>query len=228
VGRVRPRRQLPPQFLALSLSTTYAMIVCIGGSALATPGRPQGFAPDTPPLPSITYSAAPPTTATSTWQPPWDTTSSWPATTTTTLDSVRVSGGGGIVTEVPAAWNRQTLSPTLNAAVDPADELRLLRYGGAPPADRQPLLARITDAERTGHRNGYVRLRLEPAVFHAADAVRWEFEYYDKAGNHLHCSAFYWIANGTEYVLYAQSLFLDWEETEPVLDRMVETAGPVP
>jgi hypothetical protein len=228
------RRQLPSQLLAFGMSAAYTVVAGIGGSVLVTPlGQERPAYYDTEDGSSYTTyspSAEAPITRTPRLPPPaGSSTSSSPSPTTATLDFVTVSGGGGIVTEIPAEWQRQSRSATLTEAVDPADESRLLRYGGAPPTDRRPLLDRITDAARatSTHRSGYVLLRVDQVVFHHAEAVSWEFEYYDETGHNLHCSARYWMADGVEYVLYAQSLRSDWEDTEPVLARMVETAGPV-
>jgi hypothetical protein len=228
VRRARPRRQLSPQSLALGVSIAYAMIVGIGGSVLVTPAG-QEYYPESRSGALTATSYPEPTT------PPRYPTSrpSRTTTSTTTFDvdivTTSVSGGGGIFTEVPASWSHRSLSATLDEAVDPTNKLRLLRYGGAPATDGRSLLYRIADAERKAsiQKSGYVQLRLDPVAFHDAEAVAWEYEYYDKADNRLHCSARYWMAGGVEYVLHVQSPHSDWEETEPVLERMVETAGPV-
>lgn len=226
--RTRLRRQLSPQSLALGVAIAYAMIVGIGGSVLVTPTGQESY-PGSLSDTLTTPSRPEPTTS------PWSQAPrpSRTTTSTTTVDAdmvtTSVSGGGGIVTEVPANWSHRSLSATLDEAVDPASESRLLRYGGAPATDGRPLFDRIADAERKASisRSGYTRLRLNSFVFYGAEAVAWEYEYYDEADNSLHCSALYWMAGGVEYVLHAQSQRSDWEETELVLERMVETAGPV-
>lgn len=232
--RARPRRQLPPQSLALGASFAYAVIVGVGGSVLAALSDGDTSAPYDPgswPDTVVTDTGYPePTTPTRT------VVSSLPMTTTTTtttsgpsLDFVTVSGGGDIVTDVPAGWPRSSLSATVTEAADPVDPVRLLRYGGAPAADGRPLLERITgsDQEMSVKKYGYQQVRLESVEFHGVEAVRWEFGYYHDAGHLMRCAAHYWLAGGIEYVLYVQSRQSDWEATEAVLERMVESAGPV-
>ena len=227
--RFGSRRQLPPQTMAVGVGLAFAVIAGVGGSlfvALPDAGYSASYGPATSrPESVVTSTGYPePTSAQSTGLP------SLTATTTTSpaLDFVSVSGGGGIVTEVPAGWpHHRTRSPTVDEAVDPADSLRLLRYGGAAPADGQALVDRLAtyEQEKVPSLDGYRRVRLEYVASQGLDdAAEWEFEYYDDARNQLHCSGHYWLAGGIEYVLFAQSRQSDWEATEPMLERMIDSA----
>lgn len=207
--RVHLRRQLAPPLLALSVSLAYVMIVGVGGSMLlAMPSRD-------------TQVPEPGTVVTTT------TTTNGPASA-----FVTVSGPGDITTRVPANWSRSSASSTLDEVTDPEEPSRLMRYGGAPPTDAQSLKRRIADfdaawsewGESSG--NDYERIRLESVPFHDIEAVAWEYEH-NNDGYRLHCYEHHWMVSGIAYVLYAQSPLSDWETTEPLLERMVESAGPV-
>lgn len=220
--RFRFRGQWSPRSLAAGLAASYVVLMGLGSVVLINVPVAGTAAPsDTASVALPTYTGFP--------GPATGSRSSPATTTSATVSFVLVTGGGDITTEIPRGWSSQALSPTVREATDPFDSRRLVRYGGAPPTAAGSLLDRIEEtAQATGaSRDGYRQLRLATASFRGAEAVTWEFQFTNDAGTRLHCYGHYWMADGVEYVLYAQSTPSDWEATRGVLQHMISSAGPV-
>jgi hypothetical protein len=247
IGRLtRLRGQLSSHWLASAVAVGYVVLsVALGIALLATPevdgggAAPAASTPtyiyeddptsDLPFLPEpaddsgplATSSAPPSTTSTTTTPPPTSTAATPPA------GFMWVNGPGGLHTVIPSGWRTmRSTGPGAMQAVDPAEPVRYVKYGGA----AAPPLA--IDASHVQYENGfalrameYKRIKLSSAAYGGHDAVEWEFEYRE-AGNLLHIRSLYWRADGKEFFVLAAAPASRWETMIPVYDAMIANATP--
>lgn len=164
-------------------------------------------------------------TTTSTTRPP--STSVHTPTSAPPAGYQQVSGPAGLRTVIPAGWrSMKTTGPGALLAVDPADSVRYVKYGGS----RAPDLA--IEASHIQYENGfatraveYRRIALSSATYGGHDAVEWEFEHHD-GSNLVHVRSLYWRAGGTEYFVLAAAPATRWPQMQPVYEAMVANATP--
>ncbi|WP_410627807.1 hypothetical protein [Amycolatopsis sp. cmx-8-4] len=155
-----------------------------------------------------------------------------PAETPTTAETapdalIRVSGPAGLETVVPRGWPTKTLpEPGSVQATDPADDRRILKFGGAPPSDDSDILTYHQRYEQQiARRAGYTLDGLRPTTLRGHDAVDWEFAW-DAPEGRRHVRAFYWRGNGIEYYVYAHGPEATWPETAELVQRMLDDSTP--
>lgn len=213
-----------------------------GTSAAGTPLGATARYTDTTTItldPTTTPPAGSPSAARTTPQPPVSTTSSatQKETTRTTTEQAAprldaapgyqpVTGPGGMTTVVPDGWlSSRTTGPGAMEAIDPADPLRFVKYGGSEAVD--DLVSTHLDYEESysARTEGYDRALLQSLVFHDSPAVEWEFDVAGPSGQQ-HYRSIYWRANGFEYFVLASAPTTRWAALKPAYDAMLAAATP--
>jgi hypothetical protein len=137
----------------------------------------------------------------------------------------RVSGPAGVSVSIPAGWSvQQGAFASTDEADAPDGSGSTIRYSGS----STPVMS-LTDAVAELEKNtpairkGYERLRLDEV---AAGDVVWEFRFTTKAGVRRHALGWYWRADDHDYAVYASVDESRWVDFRPILDVLVQTAGP--
>jgi hypothetical protein len=138
-----------------------------------------------------------------------------------------VNGPSGLRTVIPEDWrSRPSTGPGAMQAVDPADTVRYVKYGGstAPDIAIEPSHIRYENVFATRAAD-YRRITLSSAKYAGHEAVVWEFEHREN-GAYLHVKSLYWRAAGTEFFVLAAGPAERWHEMLPIYDAMIGHASP--
>jgi hypothetical protein len=243
IGRLSGLRgTLSSHWLASAFAGAYLVLSLVLGVALLS--MPKDSGPAAAPvasIPTFAYQdsptqapAASPNSRDDSGAPRGTTTTQPPTTTTTTppvssapVGYQPVAGPGGLHTVIPAGWHsRKTTGPGALQAIDPADTVSYVKYGGS--------LASALGIESTHiqYENDfatravdYRRITLSSARYSGHDAVEWEFEHREGA-QVLHVRSLYWRADGTEYFVLAAAPVTRWPAMRSIYDAMVANAAP--
>ncbi|MFI9450088.1 hypothetical protein [Amycolatopsis sp. NPDC052450] len=174
---------------------------------------------------NLTITGEPPVTPTATDEPSPTETSN--GTESLPLSMERVNGPAGLETVIPRGWPTKTLSePGSEQATDPADDRRIIKFGGAPPSGSTNILDYHLDYERkVAKRPGYVLHALTPTSVRDHDAVDWRFEWNAPEGRR-HVRVVYWRTGGIEYFVYAHGPAASLPETALIVRAMVDQSAP--
>ena len=139
----------------------------------------------------------------------------------------RVNGPAGLQTVLPRGWPTKTLpEPGSEQATDPADSRRIVKFGGAPPADGTDIMTYHQRYEQQiAKRGGYVLIGLRPTTLRGHEAVDWEFAWDAPEGRH-HVRAVYWRSDGIEYYVYVHGPEETWPDTASLAQRMLDESTP--
>ncbi|WP_143047084.1 hypothetical protein [Amycolatopsis xylanica] len=139
----------------------------------------------------------------------------------------RISAPAGLDMIIPRGWPTKTVpEPGSMQATDPGDPKRILKFGGAEPADPADIQTFHQRYERqVAQRSGYVLLGLRPTSVRGHEAVDWEFEWNAPEGRR-HVRSVYWRAGGIEYYVYAHGPLATWSETAAIAAAMVSGSTP--
>jgi hypothetical protein len=141
----------------------------------------------------------------------------------------RVTGPVGVEVSVPSNW--PTADETLvsvDEVDDPGDQDTYLRYGGSAAAPTSLLTAvRQIEVSTAGLGNDYQRLSMTEVTSPSGDqTVEWQF-LFTKNGVQRHAVDWFWRADGNDYGVYAATPVTNWQQLQPVIQVLEQTAGPV-
>lgn len=218
-----PRRRTKGTLLALLAGAiVFAAVVAV--VVVAGPRHYQTVAGT--PMSEMTSSASPVT--------PNPTTTTVEPTTTTTEPQGQTqagyqpeSGPGGIQVNIPAGWTVSSPFASEDEADAPDGSGSLIRYGGT-PSPSMSLLDAVSGDEsgNTSVKTGYQQLQLGNVAASSGDeTVVWEF-LFDRNGVQRHVLAWFWRAQGYDYVLYFSSTAANWPAMQPIVTVGEQTAGP--
>lgn len=139
----------------------------------------------------------------------------------------RVAGPASVQTVIPIGWRiARAGGPGAMRASDPSDAGRFLGYGGAPSATADIVELRLlAETDFAARATDYKRLRLDSATYGGHPAVEWEYEHDDGSGPR-HVCALYWLADDTQYFVYASGPAEQWSRMRPIYDAMVANSRP--
>lgn len=139
----------------------------------------------------------------------------------------RISAPAGLDMIIPRDWPTKTVpEPDSMQATDPRDPNRILKFGGAEPADPFDINTFHSNYERqVAQRSGYVLFGLRPTTVRGHEAVDWEFKWNAPEGRR-HVRSVYWRAGGIEYYVYAHGPLANWSETAAIAAAMVSGSTP--
>ncbi|WP_370944559.1 hypothetical protein AB5J62_36360 [Amycolatopsis sp. cg5] len=197
--------------------------VLIGQTGNTPSAAPEGLSVVETPTPSpVTTSTLPTTTVPSR---PFTVPAPSPETAPPAWESI--SAPAGLTMIIPRGWPTKTVpEPGSMQATDPRDPKRILKFGGAEPADPADIQTYHRNYERQlAQRSGYVLFGLRPTTVRGHEAVDWEFEWNAPEGRR-HVRSVYWRAGGIEYYVYAHGPQATWSETAAIAAAMVTGSTP--
>jgi hypothetical protein len=141
----------------------------------------------------------------------------------------RVTGPVGVEVCVPSNW--PTADETLvsvDEVDDPGDQNTYLRYGGSAAAPTSLMTAVLQiEVSTAGLGNDYQRLSITEVTSPSGDeTVAWQF-LFTKNGVQRHAVDWFWRADGSDYGVYAATPVTNWQQLQPVIQVLEQTAGPV-
>jgi hypothetical protein len=141
----------------------------------------------------------------------------------------RVTGPVGIQVSVPSDWPTADESlASVDEVDDPDDQNTYLRYGGS-ASPSMPLMDAVLQIEDSTAAlgNDYQRLSLTDVTSPTGDdTVEWQF-LFTKNGVQRHAVDWFWRAAGNDYAVYATTSTADWQQLQPTIQVLEQTAGPV-
>jgi hypothetical protein len=152
-------------------------------------------------------------------------------TTTTTAPPPKgfqhVSGPAEVRTVIPVGWRiSRAGGPGAMRASDPSDAGRFVGYGGAPAGTTDIITKRLEYENQFAARTAdYLRIELNRATYAGHPAIEWEYRHDDGSGPQ-HVRALYWLADGTEYYVFASGSDAQWKRMQRIYDQMVANSAP--
>jgi hypothetical protein len=141
----------------------------------------------------------------------------------------RVVGPVGVQVSVPSNWPTadETLA-SVDEVDDPSDQDTYLRYGGSASAPTTLMTAvQQIEVSTAGLGNDYQRLSMTEVTSPNGDqTVEWQF-LFTKNGVRRHAVDWFWRVDGNDYAVYAATPVTNWQQLQPVVQVLEQTAGPV-